>query len=45
MEKPSNIPEAPNINSTTENSKTIEYIIDIEKKLKISFNDTLFHLL
>ena len=41
MEKPSNIPEAPNINSTTENSKTIEYIIDIEKKLKISFNDTI----
>ena len=41
MEKPSNIPEAPNINSTTENSKTIQYIIDIEKKLKISFNDTI----
>ena len=41
MEKPSNIPETPNINSTTENSKTIEYIIDIEKKLKISFNDTI----
>ena len=41
MEKPSNIPEAPNINSTTENSKTIEYIIDVEKKLKISFNDTI----
>ena len=39
MEKPSNIPEAPNINSTTENSKAIEHTTDIEKKLKISFNN------
>ncbi len=31
MEKPSNIPEVPNIISTTKNSKTIEYIIDNEK--------------
>ena len=39
MEKTLNIPEAPNINTPIENSKTIEYEVDIEKKLIIIFND------